>query len=211
MKKITTIMALLITIAALGQGRLTGEKAPDNSEYLGPFNRAGSFTQTIDGSQVFDRRWNVSLDLNCQATSSDSSSDGVGYVVFDIVAPGGEALDAVVTSAGTTIGDTLMFVYCDFDPANPADSLVFWDDDGGPGLLSAIEPSDGVTLAAGTYKLVVSGFSSTHTGDVTVEVGGDYTIAGGTGGAGVPTMSQWGMILFASLLVLSGILVIRRK
>ncbi len=211
MKKITYILALLITVAALGQGSLTGEKAPDNSEYLGPFNRAGSASQTIDESQVFDRRWDVSLDLNCQATSSDSGNDGVGYVVFDIVAPGGEALDAVVTSDGTTISDTVMFVYCDFDPANPADSLVFYDDDDGAGRLSAILPSDGVTLAAGTYKLVVSGYNPTHTGDVTVEVGGDYTIAGGTGGAGVPTMSQWGMILFASLLVLSGILVIRRK
>ncbi|PIE02121.1 MAG: hypothetical protein CSA81_08390, partial [Acidobacteria bacterium] len=202
----------MITIAALGQGRFTGEKEPDNSEYLGPFDRAGSVTQTIDGSQVFDRRYSVSLDLNCLATSSDSSHDGVGYVVFDLVAPGGEALDAVVTSAGTTVSDTVMFVYCDFDPANPADSLVFWDDDDGVEALSAIVPSDGVTLAAGTYKLVVSGFNSSHTGDVTVEVGGDYTIqAGGAGGAGVPTMSQWGMILFASLLVLSGILVIKRK
>jgi hypothetical protein len=208
MKKTLFIFAILISGLAWAQS----EKEADTSEYV-LSNRGGSATVTIDSSvQTFDRRWGVSLDLNCAATSSDSSSNGMGYAVFDLTAPGGEALDAAVTTSA--VADTVMFVYCSFDPANPADNLVFWDDDDGSGSLSAITPADGVTLSAGDYKLVVCSYSAGHDGDVEVSVSGNFDIApegAGGGGADVPTMSEWGMIAFTTLLMGFALFFMRRK
>jgi hypothetical protein len=206
MKKLM-LMAALLSSMVFAQFN-DSEKGRDVLEYQVP-NRAGSVSGDIDGSQTFNRRYLVSLDLTCFATSSDSINDGVGYQVFDLTAPGGEALEASTTAG--TLSDSVMFIYCDFDPMSPEANLVFWDDDDGAGLMSAISAIDGVVLPAGTYKLVVSGYSSSDLGTYTLDVGGNYTIAAAGTASSVPTMSEWGMMALAVLLAMGGVLYLRRS
>jgi hypothetical protein len=135
-------------------------------------NRADSVDGDIDGSVLFDRRFSVTYDGTCDASSTDSSNDDVGYQVFQMYSPSGEDADVTVTL--DTLEDSTLFLYCGFDPANPDLNLVAWDDDDGPGLGSAFLPGDGFALAASTtYDLVVASYGTGDNGAFTVDLGGD--------------------------------------
>ncbi|MCB1049131.1 MAG: IPTL-CTERM sorting domain-containing protein [Acidobacteria bacterium] len=193
---------LLCCMMAFAQG----EKTPDTREGH-VFVRSGSEPGDLDGSQTFDRRFLVTYDGTCSAANSDSSNNGVSYMVFNISSPVTENLDAEVVLG--TLGDSVLFLYCDgFDPLNPAANIVAWDDDGGVGFGSHIAPGDGVEIQAGqTYQLVVSGFNNTHMGDFTMVLGGNAVFGQPVT---IPTMSEWGLIVFAVLMIGSGLYLRRR-
>ena len=96
-------------------------------------------------SPTYDRIFTASVDPNCNATSSFSGTVvGVYYQVFPFYSTSGEAADVEITNS--TVGDTTISIYCDFDPTDASLSLVAYDDDGGVGLLSAITPAEAAIL-----------------------------------------------------------------
>ncbi len=223
MRKTTIIgvMALAIVTAPWAAvSAADSEKAPDTVNFtLDPAGRADSTTANIDGSQTFDRRYSIQYDGTCNATSSDSFNDGVGYVALAIHSPTAENLVATVSAAD--FSDSVMFLYCDpFDPANPDQNLVAWDDDDGTGNLSAFSDADGFQIQADTtYWLVISTYSPGETGNLTVDLGGD-ALFGPAGGVptptpqaapGVPATTPWG--LTALMLAFAGVAlaILRRR
>lgn len=186
-----------------------GEKQPDGANYT-ITNRTDTVAGNLTGSPVFNRRWDVTLGLACNATSSDSASNGQSYQVFNFYSPGGQLAD-IATVAGT-LTDSYIFIYCNpFNPAAPDQNLVFADDDDGPDLMSAITPADGVQLTANTqYQLVVCGYSSSSLGTYTLNLGNDLVF--GTPGPPppVPTVNRWGLFALVGALALAGFFLLRR-
>ena len=217
--KTLQVMALALAVAAapLVAGAADPEKAPDNSEFtIGAGSRSDTTTGNLDGSQTFDRRWGVAYDGTCNATSNDSSNDGVSYEVFEIHSPVTENLVAEVSNATF---DSVMFLYCHpFDPNNPDQNLVAYDDDGGAGTLSAFTDADGYQIQANTtYDLVVCGYDDTEQGGFTLTLGGQAVFDSGAptptplAGAGVPATTPWGVAVL--LVAISGLAVaiLRRR
>lgn len=69
--------------------------------------------------------------------------------------------------AGVTSGDfdTVLALYCSYDPANASGNLLIVDDDGGTGFNSAFSGSDNIALVPGvTYYLVVSSYDTGSAG-----------------------------------------------
>jgi len=111
-----------------------------------------------------------------------------------------------------SLPDSLLFIYCAFDPANPNTSLVAIDDDGGAGLASAITPADGVQLQANvSYFAVVSGFGTTDLGTFDLNLGGDLVLGGAVPveAVSVPTVSTLALLLMAFAML--GFVVMRRS
>jgi len=215
MRKTTIIGVMALAIATAPWAAVSAadpEKTPDTVNFtLDPASRADSTTANIDGSQTFDRRYDVQYDGTCNATSSDSYADGVGYVALAIHSPTTENLVAEVSAAD--FSDSVMFLYCDpFDPANPDQNLVAWDDDDGAGNLSAFSDADGFQIQADTtYWLVISTYGPGGTGNFTLDLGGD-AVFGPAGGVptptplaapGVPAATPWG--LAALMLAFAGV------
>jgi hypothetical protein len=145
-----------------------------------PAYAADTTSGTLIGEPTYTRISTNNVDPNCNATSSFSAS-GVQYAVIPIHTTNGagENLVATVNAAGTGINDTVMSVYCAFDPANSDQNLVAYDDDGGGGLMSAFLAGDGVFLAPETtYYVVLSLYSSGDLGSGTYQVdfGGDVLV-----------------------------------
>ncbi len=213
-------MACAAMVVLVAGAAYADEKSPDTVEYSVLVD-ADSTPGNVDGSTTFDRRYSVTYDGSCSATSLDSGADGVAYQVFEMWSPVAEALEAEVVLG--TLGDSVLFVYCDpFDALNPAANLFAWDDDDGVGYGSAITPADGYMIAADTqYYLVVTGYGDDDFGDYTLTLGGDAVLGaiqqptptpGPMGPTPVPTLSHGGMI--ALILVLAGIAVavlVRRR
>ncbi len=219
MKKVVSfiLVALVTVVPLVASADAGGEKAPDTTEFtLGSGSRSDTTTGNLDGSQVFDRRWDVTYDGTCNATSNDSSQDGVSYQAFAIHSTATENLVAEVTSGA--LSDSVLFLYCDpFDPANPDQNLVAWDDDDGTGFLSAFTDADGYQIQANTtYYLVVTGWGPSDQGTFTLNLGG--TAVFGAAGAptpqaepGVPAMTPWGLAAFLLTVAGVGLLLLRRR
>lgn len=209
MKKMMVCVAVLFLISGFA---VASEKSPDTVDYS-ILSDADTTAGDLDGSDIFDRRFLVTYDGTCNATSSDSSNDGTPYQVFEISSPVTEALEAEVVLG--TLGDSVLFVYCDpFDPLTPEANLRAWDDDDGVGYGSAITPADGYMIEADTtYFLVVGGYGNDDFGDFTLNLGGNAVFGqvqptptpSPAGPTPVPTLSHGGMV--ALMLVLAGIAV----
>ena len=124
---------------------------------------------------------------------------GVYYQVFPFYSTSGEAADVEITNS--TVSDTTISIYCDFDPTDASLSLVAYDDDGGVGLLSAITPAEAAILAPNTtYYLVVSTFSPGDTGTYVI-LGGDLLFGNASAATPVPVMNIWGLFALISLMM----------
>lgn len=226
MKKLMFVLCVVALVAAPSIGSAAvSEKTTDTRNYqVSPVSRSDSVSGNIDGSNTFDRVYSVTYDGTCNASSSDSSQNGVGYEVFAFHTTVAENLDASTTDGG--LGDSVMFVYCDpFDPANPDLNLVAWDDDDGAGLMSAITPADGVAIAADTtYYIVITGWSPTDLGAYTLDLGGDFAFgpaeqptptpaptATPAGPSPVPTTSRTGLVVMMALLGVVALVILRRR
>jgi hypothetical protein len=155
------------------------EKVADSGEYqIATTNRADLTSGNIDGSQTYDRLWvDGSNGGSCDYVGSDSSNDGVGYQTFQFHSPSGQMADIEV--ALNTLPDSVLFIYCSFDPLNPTVDLAAIDDDGGVGFGSAITPADGVQLQPNVvYTAVVTGYDNTEFGTFDLVLGGDLVFGG---------------------------------
>ncbi len=175
--KILMSCLLMITASFAFSQETAGDNPVDWSIDLE--NRAASEGGTLTGAPTFDRRWAVGTNLGCAAPSSDSSQDGVPYVTFPLRTSVVENLQIeVLQEAVPTTIDSVLFIYCGtFNPAMPDQNLVFWDDNDGQDLLSAVLPSDGIQLTPDTdYTLVITGYDSGQTGAFAVTAAGATTL-----------------------------------
>lgn len=201
LRKIALVLMISISMVAFGQS----EKEPDTQEFS-VNSRVDSTNGELTGALTYDRQFGAVYDGSCNATSNDSSNDGVPYQVFDIVSMNTENLVVSVTLG--SLGDSVMTLYCDgFDPNNPGANIVAYDDDGGVGLASAFTEADGIQIQGGVpYQLVVAGFGAGDTGTFTLDLG-NATIFGRS----IPTLGEWGMIAFLLTLVGAAVFMIRRQ
>ena len=142
-----------------------------------PFRTDQSCT-IVDGhlgvfSPHYDRAFSSFRDFGCSGVpTNDSAQDNMPYRSIPFKAGNYGFLDVNVQREATTIADTTLALYCgSFDPENPGMSMIAYNDNGPEGLLSAFEPSTGVTVSPNnTYYLVLS----TLQGDD--QDGGDYQV-----------------------------------
>lgn len=204
LKKIFLLSLLSTTAFALSP-----EKVADTREYsISVANRSDTTSGNLDGSQTFDRRFDDGVSAGCDYVSQDSSQNGVSYQVFEFYTPTGENADIEVTfPTGSTLTDSVLFVYCSFDPNSPADNMRGIDDDGGTGFASAITPADGMLLDANTtYYAVVAGFSATQQGEFNLVLGGDLVFGRAPLPAPpvVPAFDNYGLLLLLFATVVLG-------
>ena len=169
-KTITCICLLTFAVSAMS----TKEKSPFTQEYtISNEQRGGGMSGNLDGLLTFDRQFGDGTSGgSCDYVGQDSSNDGVAYAVFPFFSPSGQMADLEVQL--NTLGDSVLFIYCSFDPLNPADNLVAINDDGGVDFGSAISPADMVQLdPQTTYYAVVTGFSLTDLSTFNLVLGGD--------------------------------------
>lgn len=112
--------------------------------------------------------------LGCGLFTNDAQDNGMGYAVFEIQVSQPEDLAVSVVASGTTIPDTVLYLYCGpFDPLQPASNLIATADDIVPGedLLSAFTPERDITLTPGqSYFLVLTGFTAEDVGTFELEI-----------------------------------------
>lgn len=165
------VNVILIALMLVAGAAFAGEKEIDNQNALPNAGSRAVLSGTLDdNSATYDRVFGGSVSLECASEVVDSSSDGQHMELFCIQVSDSEAIEIIVDPELTTIGDTVMTLYCDpFDIADPSLNVVSYDDDGGDGLLSAFVVEDGITLTPGnTYFLLIAGYNSTHLGDFSI-------------------------------------------
>ena len=208
-------LALLLPIFLALPAR--AEKTTDDGEQSIPeMARAATINVSLVGQETYNRIFTSDVDPTCQATSSLSLPGmNVPYVVFHVFTsnPQGENLVCAINPSGTDVIDTVISLYClPFDPNQPEQNLVAYDDDGGMGLLSAFTQSDGVFLEPfQDYCLVLSIFdpSSLGGGQLRVDFAGDVGVVQIDY---VPILGPWGMTaLIVSLATIGALLMRRRK
>lgn len=151
-----------------------------------PCNGAPHLTGTLSASSPhYDRiANNGTIDLNCNAPSNDPVFDNMPYAAFPIMSATTENFQAQVQSMGTNIADTVLSLYCDaFDPANPANSLIAFNDDFQGDFLSGFAANDNILLQANTrYWLVLSTYDGNDLdfGDFEICLGGGFMDEGQT-------------------------------
>lgn len=218
-------IAVAVVMCLAISGLVVAEEKEADTVDFSILLRADSTPGSLDGSATFDRRFGAVYDGTCNATSSDSSANGVAYQVFAIHSPVAEALVAEVALG--TLSDSLLFLYCDpFDPLAPAANLVANDDDDGAGLGSAFLPADGYMIEADTtYYLVVSAFSTGATGTFTLNLSGNAVLGAAQqptptvppptatpqGATPVPTTSRTGVIVLVMLVAVAAFVILRRR
>lgn len=89
-------------------------------------------------------------------------------------------IEVEVTVDGTTINDTTLHLFCDpFDSTDSLANAVYYNDDGGQGLLSAFSLANNVVLTPGnTYWLVLSTFSAGDMGTYRVVTSDNVILCG---------------------------------
>lgn len=229
MKSRTSMLLLAVVFFStpgLSQEK-TGQAPKDMNVIQNVLAGAASTTGSLVGGPVYDRIFTGDVQNDCTATSDFSGAGtGVEYASIAINSPTGATLVASLANPGTDLGDSVLSLYCDpFDPANADQNLVAYDDDGGGGLLSAFDGSEGIVLAPDTtYFLVVSLFSPASIG------GGNYELTVGGLNAGetvefgpagppppapeatpVPGLSLLGMTSLLLLLAALAVVAIRRR
>ena len=193
------------------------EKITDTREYaVAPSAVSATMSGNLDGTNTYDRVFGDGVDVGCAHTTNDSSNNGSSYQVFEIHSPSGQNADIEVQlPAGSTLGDTVLFVYCTFDPANPMSMVAGVDDDGGVSFASAITPADGLTLTADTsYFVVVAGYDSTELGEFDLVLGGDLTFGPAATlapPANVPALNNMTLILLLLSLITIAFIYMRKK
>ena len=137
-----------------------------------------------NSSPIWDRIFGGAIDVGCNATMTDSSNDGQYYADIAFQVTDSNPITVEVNGAGTSIGDTVIAIYCDpFDATMPMVNVVAYDDDGGAGTLSAFTAVDNISLTVGnTYHLILSTYSGGVAGTYQVDFSDNVVL--GTAGAG---------------------------
>lgn len=195
---IKTLIILTVSLSSMA-----AEKDPDASEYRIPVTiQSDSTSGNLDGTgSTYNRIFTGDVSDTCSATSSLSGTgSNVFYQVFELHSPSGQVADIEVVLTG--LGDSVLSLYCNFDPTLPQDMLSIYDDDGGAGLGSAITPADAFTLVANqSYFAVVASFGNGATGTFDLVLGGDLLFGPAIPPVPVPFINN------VSILVLSLVLI----
>lgn len=161
---------LLSIFLLVGAGTaLALEKTPD----LINVPAKASFSPPVSGtlseiSGTYDRIYTHGMvDAQCGAEAFDSVNDDMYFDVYCLQVDDDQPIELVLDAAGTDIIDTVLTLYCSpFDPLNPDQNVVAFDDDSGETTLSAITLADELALVEGQeYWLVISTYGANMTGD----------------------------------------------
>ncbi|MCB1627434.1 MAG: hypothetical protein KDI48_06865 [Xanthomonadales bacterium] len=207
MRRFLLISGLAAMLAA--SPLLANEKGPNRENRVG--NGGPSVSGNLGATPTFDRRFGVVFDGSCSAFSQDSSNDGTAFDTYFVYSPSGQNMQAEVILG--TLDDSFLFAYCTpFNPASPTTNLYAGDDDGGAGLGSAFVAADGITMVPNqVYTLVVTSFAQGDSGTYTLQLGGDLQFGEPIEAVPVPTSGHRGLVLLGALLLLSGLVLVRRR
>ncbi len=169
------VTVLLLTLCA-AVALAAGDKQPDTQDYVmqaqSRIQITGAFTES---SPVWDRGYGFGdpAPETCDYGLTAAFYQGQYYDMFCVTSTDANPVEFVVSTNGTTLDDTTLHLFCaDFDPTMPLAECVYYDDDGGEGLYSAITVEDGVILTPDTeYWLVISNYGVGDDGDM-----GDFVI-----------------------------------
>ena len=170
--KTAIVLALCLCASfALAAGDKTIDSVDHQMKADSRIQITGSFTEA---SPVWDRGYgyNDPAPTSCDYALTAAYYQGQYYDMFCIESVDQNPVEIVVNEA-TTLDDTTLHIYCaEFDPTLPLANCVFFDDDDGAGLFSAITVGDGVILSAGVqYWVVISNYGVGDPGDM-----GDFVI-----------------------------------
>ena len=176
------VMVTILGVALLaGLAMATDEKIQDRDYVFNGQSRI-QITGTLDASSP---TWNRAFGggapmVDCMFGLTDSSIDGQTFDQICITSTDDNPIEIVVDADATTIGDTTLHIYCEnFDSTMPLDNCVYYDDDGGDGLYSAITLADNVVLPAGTsFWLILSTFGSGDLGNYVIDTSDNVTLCG---------------------------------
>ena len=175
-------MATMLAVALLAGFAMAADEKIQDKDYVFEGTSRIQITGTLDSSSP---TWNRAFgsgapSLDCIFGLSDSGADGQYFDQFCITSTDDNPIEIVVDGNATTISDTTLHIYCDtFDPNAPLDNCVYYDDDGGDGLYSAITAADNVVLPAGTeYWLILSTFSGGDMGDFVMDTSDNVALCG---------------------------------
>lgn len=171
--KISVILSCLFDGMCEGTGDIECNGAPHPTGTLSPtsphYNR-------IHGVGV--------VNTNCNAPSDDWIENNMPYVAIPVVSTIAENFQAQILSSGTSVFDTTFSLYCDaFNPSNPGQNLIAFNDDFLGSFHSGFSDADNILLQANTrYWLVVSTFSGEDfdSGNFEICFGGSFTEEGAT-------------------------------
>lgn len=217
MRTLPFMLALLALLALPATAKVPEVDAAPKTPLSGAALAKAATVVGSVGPQTYDRIFTGAVDNNCNAPSTFSGSGvGVPYAVipFHTRSFTGEPLVASINTTGTDIGDTVLSVYCQFNPADASTGLVAYDDDGGSGLLSAFDGSEGAVIQPGrTYVMVVSTFSpgAVGGGNFSLSLGGQLAQGSTNAAQLIPVdgpLAMWGLGLGVLLV---GVTVLMRR
>ena len=183
MKKAIALILVVVLMAGLAMAK--DEKIADIDYVMDAPSRI-QITGMLDSSSP---TWNRAFGsgtpspTDCAFVLTDSGNDGQYYDQMCITSTDDMPIEIVVDGDATEIADTTMYIFCaNFDANDPLANVVYYDDDGGDGLYSAINLDDGVILPAGTeYWLVLSTFSAGDMGSFTINTSDNVAMCGSVG------------------------------
>jgi hypothetical protein len=193
-------MVLIALILAAGLALAADDKPLDIRDGSianpGRIQITGTFT---DSTPVWDRGYGSGApDPACAFALTPAFYTGQFYEAHCFVVADQNPVEFEILADGTTLHDTTLHIFCDnFDPAMPLDACVYFDDDGGEGLLSAILAADNVVLdPSAEYYLVVSNYGSgdpDDLGDYVVNTSENVALCGGVAAEGQTWSSVKGL------------------
>ena len=176
------VMATMLAVAILAGFAMAADEKIQDKDYVFEGTSRIQITGTLDSSSP---TWNRAFgsgapSLDCIFGLTDSGNDGQSFDQICITTTDDNPIEIVVDGNATVIGDTTLHIYCDiFDPNSPLDNCVYYDDDGGEGLYSAITLADNVFLPPGfEFWLVLSTFGAGDFGDFVIDTSDNVTLCG---------------------------------
>ncbi len=211
--KLLVLSLFCLFITSQGQAQMsTNEQTAKTESMAAPdlpdagvplYNMSGELSAT---DPTYDRRFGVTQDLTCNANSLDSGNDNLAYDVYPFAVSQNGPYEFETTLTG--LSDSYIFIYCDFDPANPDQKLMDGNDDGGAGLASQIN----INLASQQqYYLVVTSFGNGQLGTYDVEIRGPAGATITMAPQVVPTLGEWALISLALILMIVGTVAIGQR
>ncbi len=215
MKNFSVIIACcFLVLSAFGQTESDEMKMKEEQQNQ-PYNPEGTVLANFPGelttsSPTYGRIFTNETSIACDANSLFS---GIGTNVYYQVFPIATSLDGnyefeVQKANPGDISDSVLSLYCEFDPLNADQMLEAYNDDGGIGLASLIAHP----LTTGKqYNLVVATYSNGDVGTFNLQIRGPDGAIITESPKAIPTMGEWGLIILGISLAIFGIVAIRSK
>ena len=180
MKQVIVILALV----ALATGALAGDpiKQTDPVDYTFDTPSRIQLTGALSEDSPIWHRWRPddyqAVSVDCMLPMEYEYSVDPAYDFYCFEVSDTEPVEFLVDDAEF---DTVVYIYCDpFDPALPTENAVIFDDDDGPGLQSAVQLSDNVTLQPGDqYWLVICSYWEGQYGTYSIQTSDNVALCGG--------------------------------